>query len=448
MTRTLVVRGPASLSGRARPPPDKSVAHRALLLAALGQGESRIRPHLPGLDVRATAAALARLGVRIEAPFPGELTVTGAGPPRGWPRREDAVAIDCGNSGTTLRLLAGLLTGWPGRARLDGDASLRRRPMERLRPLEQMGARFGGPSPLVPPLELTGTARPRGATVQLDVASAQVKSALLLAGLFADGPTVVIEPGPSRDHTERWLEWLGVRVERSPGPAPGAVRIEMTPLERPWPGRVFEVPPDFSSAAFLLAAAVVTRSERLEVASGINPSRTGFLDVLAAMGVPVVRRDDPALLAAGPEPMAALAVSAPAALRGAVVEGDVSLRAIDELPVAMGLAAFAEGVTEIRDAAELRVKESDRLDAMRRLLTAFGVECRLRDDGAIIRGGSPRAATVDAAGDHRIAMTAAVMGLGVAGATQIHGADVVDVSYPGFVDTLRALGADVEWVLV
>jgi 3-phosphoshikimate 1-carboxyvinyltransferase len=446
MASTLVVRGPASLSGRARPPPDKSVAHRTLLFAALADGESVVRPYVPGRDVEATATALRRLGVRLETRFPGELRVVGAGPPPDWPRVADVVSIDCGNSGTTLRLLAGLLAGRPGRVRFDGDASLRRRPMERLRPLERMGARFSGSTPLMAPFELEGVARPRGIEAQLDVASAQVKSALLLAGLFADGETVVAEPGPSRDHTERWLRWLGVSVERTPGEQPGAGRVALTPIARPWAGRGFEVPPDFSSAAFLLAAAVVTGSREVQVACGTNPTRTGFLDLLAVMGVEVERRDDPPLAATGPEPLAELAVRRSGSLVGATIAGELTLRAIDELPLIMGLAAFAEGTTELRDAAELRVKESDRLEAMRELLTAFGVACELRPDGAVVRGGVPRPAIVDAAGDHRIAMTAAVVGLGAEGVTQIRGAEVVDVSYPGFVDTLQALGADAEWV--
>lgn len=475
MSRTLVVRGPASLSGAVEPPPDKSVAHRALILAALAEGSSVIRPFRPGRDVRATADALAALGIQLEEASAGALRVHGVGAPRDWPigpEGRDPVTLDCCNSGTTLRLLAGLLTARPGRVRFDGDASLRRRPMERLRPLEAMGAQLFGPAPLRPPFELQGTAQPRGARVRLDVASAQVKSALLLAGLFATGATEVVEPGASRDHTERWLRWLGVPVSVEPdsagaaseaaalrggggegGPDAGAgVRVGLTPLDGPWPGADFTVPPDFSSAAFLLAAAVVTGSPGVEVLTGVNPTRTGFLDVLAAMGLEVERRSGPASSAdasseaAGPEPVARLAVPRPTQLRAASIAGAVSLRAIDELPLVMGLAAFADGETEIRDAAELRVKESDRLQAMQGVLTAFGVHCALRPDGAVIRGSSPRAAVVDAAGDHRIAMTAAVMGLAATGTTRIRGAEVVDVSYPDFVETLQMLGADAEWV--
>jgi len=280
-----------------------------------------------------------------------------------------------------------------------------------------------------------------------------VKSAVLLAGLDADATTRVYEPGPSRDHTERALQSLGVDLRAEPDPAGLGATWILTPRPEPWGPRTYDVPPDFSSAAFGLAAAVVTDSTGVEVYSGLNPRRTGFLDALAAMGVDLALDADPPSTDPGDlglpdpsaEPTGRIRVRGAAGLSGAELSGSLSLRALDELPLALGVAAFADGVTELRDAEELRIKESDRLEAMAAVLTAFGVECQLRPDGARVVGGRPRGASVDAHGDHRIAMTAAVMGLGATGVTRIRGADVVDVSYPGFVEDLIRLGAHAEW---
>ncbi len=437
MTRTLRIHGPARLSGSITPPPDKSVAHRALLLAALGQGRFDIRPYRPGADVAATEDAIRSFGVSVSR-AEDACTVFGAGPPDGWPGRPPR--IDCGNSGTTMRLLAGLAAARSAAVVLDGDASLRRRPMERLRVLEKMGATFSGPSPLRAPFTVGGGNSVRGAEVNLPVASAQVKSALLLLGLFANEPTVVTEPRRSRDHTERWLAWLGASIEESS--VDGRHRVRSTPPANVWSGRELVVVADVSSAAFILAAALITESAKVQVRAGTNPTRTGVLDVLTAMGA-VVEREP--LRSAGPEPEAWLSVGAPEGLVGTRVSGELALRSLDELPLILGLAAFADGWTEVADAAELRVKESDRIAAMEAVLSCFGAECAARPDGLRVRGGRLRPATVDAAGDHRVAMTAAVMALGLEGTSRVLGADVIDVSFPGFVTAMRSLGADLDW---
>ncbi len=429
---TLVVRGGRALRGFVRPPPDKSVGHRALFWAAVADGDSRVVPWAPGADVRATARVLQELSVR-SVPDGGGLRVLGVGGPGGL--RATDRALDCENSGTTLRLGCGWLAAVPGRHTLTGDPSLRRRPMERLRVLEAMGARFEGASPLRAPVVVHGTARPHATRAALPVASAQVKGALLSAGLWADDVTRVEEPGESRDHTERGLSELGVSVRAGPG------WVEVEPVERPWAGRTFSVPPDFSSAAFLLGASFLTGGA-VQVEAGANPTRTGFAEALEALGARV--RIEPAA-PCGPEPVAVWSVSPGSGLRGGQVSGATALRALDELPLWAGLAAFVSGESRIADAEELQVKESDRIAAMHRVLGAFSVASTPEPDGLIIRGGSPVPADVDAGGDHRVAMTAAVMGLGIAGTTRVRGADVIGVSYPGFVDALRSLGADVAW---
>lgn len=431
----LRVQGGRRLAGRVAPPPDKSITHRALILAALAEGRSVIRGLGFGADNRATARVLGALGVCIRAE--GAMTqVLGVGGPLGL--TPSAAPLDCGNSGTTMRLMAGVLAACPGRHELVGDASLSRRPMARLRPLEAMGARLEGQGArCTPPLAVIGEALV-GAEHRLEVASAQVKSALLLAGAFAtQGATVVHEPGPSRDHTERALGALGVDVEVD------GLRVEVRPVERPWPAFDARVPPDFSSAAFLLAAGALTGGA-VEVETGVNPRRTGLLDALEAFGIGI-RRVEARPPAFGDEPVAVLAAEAPP-IRGAHIRDPVSLRAIDELPLIAAVAACAPGPSTIRDAAELRVKESDRIEATAAVLRAFGVEVETHADGLDVAGGGPtRGAQIDAAGDHRIAMTAAVLGLVAPGETEITGADVIDVSYPGFHEVLRHLGGAVEY---
>jgi 3-phosphoshikimate 1-carboxyvinyltransferase len=351
--------------------------------------------------------------------------------------------IDCGNSGTTLRILSGVLSAAPGlESVLTGDASLSSRPMKRLLALERMGAKIGGVErngTLYPPLIIQGT-QLHGAEHRLEVASAQLKSALILAGLWADSPSRITEPARSRDHTERMLRSLGAGVHEEDG---GAIRVE--PLAEPWTRAEIEVAPDLSSAAFMLGAALVTSSGEVLAEAGTNPTRTGFLDVLRAFGAEVTEQARPEV---GGEPVAAISVHAPSGLHGAEIAGELTLRAIDEVPLIAALAAFANGRTVIRDAAELRIKESDRLRATRELLEAFGAGATELEDGLVIEGAPERLrpATVEAGHDHRIAMTAAVLALGVHGKSAIGGAEIIDVSYPGFASELERLGGTVRTI--
>lgn len=434
----LYVTGGRRLSGRAEVPPDKSILHRALMMAALGQGSSRIRPLGQGADNRSTAAVLTQLGVRIEA-GEDEAVVHGVGGPGGF--RAPERPLDCGNSGTTMRLMAGLCAAAPEVSVVfDGDASLRRRPMGRLRPLEAMGARLlpeePGAEVLRAPFRVEGAIL-KGHEHVLSVASAQLKSALLLAGAFSEGETRVQEPRLSRDHTERMLSARGVSLRRQNLPGGGhEVRLE-GPVE-PWKNIDVEVPPDVSSAAFVLAAAAVAGGE-VRVRTGVNPTRTGAFDVLRRMGLEIVEGPSED---AGGEPVAEIEARRTRPLSATHIAGELALRSLDELPVLAGVALFAPGVTRIRDARELRVKESDRIEAVASALSAFGGEVETFEDGLDVNGGHPlRPARVDAAGDHRIAMTGAIVGLGVEGTTVIEGAEVIGVSYPDFLYMLTELGA-------
>jgi 3-phosphoshikimate 1-carboxyvinyltransferase len=419
------------LSGAETAPPDKSITHRALFFAALGEGETTISPLGGGRDNRATVGALRALGVDIA--IDGAVArVKGAGGPRGL--REPDRAIDCMNSGTTMRVLAGILAASSIKATLTGDESLTKRPMKRLRPLIDMGARMAGD---YPPITIEGAAL-EGREHRLQTASAQVKTALILAGLWSRGQSIIHEPMRSRDHTERMLARLGASVrEREDG------GIVVDPLSKPWHTDHFEIAPDISSAAFFLGAALTTRSPDLSVETGVNPTRSGVLDALVQMGARIERTDPKDR---GGEPVARLNLTCED-LRAIEIGGALTLRAIDEIPLLAGVALFANGTTIIRDAEELRVKESDRLAATREMLEAFGAKVEERADGLVIEGtGGARlhAAEVDAHGDHRIAMTAAVVALGVAGTTHIRGAEHIEVSFPGFVDVLVKLGAFAE----
>ncbi|MGF1509517.1 MAG: 3-phosphoshikimate 1-carboxyvinyltransferase [Myxococcota bacterium] len=451
--KTLRIRGPARLAGRVLAPPDKSIAHRALMMAAVAEGESIIRPHRPGLDVRSTARVLSELGVRIHVSN-DEARVQGVEHPKNF--RPSPGPLDCGNSGTTIRLLAGLLSARPGSVVLDGDTSLRRRPMERLRPLERMGARLTAASKpqgprapfevLTPPFAVEGATHLTGATHRLEVASAQVKSALLLAGVFSKGKTTVIEPKLSRDHTERMLRQLGVEIRSGPvTEGLDAYRHELCPGDGPWSGRIFHVAPDLSSAAFLLGAGWVTQSPGLAVGAGLNPTRSGIFEVFESLGADIRYEGTPT--SESGEPWTFVSVSRSDHDAGPVsLSGGPVLRALDELPLVMGMLAFHDQPSRLRDARELRVKESDRLAAMADVLTAFGVEVQLKDDGMDILPREMRPARINPRGDHRIAMTAAVMGLGLSGWTEVEDPDCIAVSYPDFVRDLQILGADVEVV--
>lgn len=409
-------RGP--VRGSITVPGDKSISHRSLLFGALAVGETRVTGILDAEDVHSTRKAVERMGavVREEG---SELVVT---PPEVLQEPDDV--IDCGNSGTSLRLLTGVLSGLPGLAILTGDASLRRRPVRRVvEPLRKMGADLSArASDRLPPVVVRGR-QLKGFRHVLDVASAQVKSACLLAGLFADGETTVVEPAQSRDHTERMLRGMGVslRVE--------GLSVTVSP-GRPKGTRV-DVPGDISSGAFFLCAAAAVPGSKVTVRNlGVNPTRTGLLDVLEAMGARVTRENE--RVVAG-EPRADVTVEA-AELRGTEIRGDLIPRLIDELPVIMVMATQARGRTVIRDAKELRVKESDRLAAMGETLAAAGARIELFEDGCAIDGPTAlKGVSVKTRLDHRIAMSMAIAQL-LADGAPVHLDDVacVATSFPSF----------------
>ena len=430
------------LSGTLAIPGDKSIGHRALLFSLLSATPVRVLGLGDGADNGRSARAVTALGGAIERDG-AALVIRGTG----LTMRPPAAAIDCGNSGTTIRLLCGLLAGQRFATTLIGDESLSKRPMRRvIEPLAAMGAPITGAGTggdVTPPLVI-GPAHGalRAIDYALPVASAQVKSAILLAGLCADGATAVTEPAPTRDHSERMLAYLGAPLTTG-----GRRSVIDT---RGWDGRLagdgFEVPGDPSSAAFLVIAALVAGAREVRLPSiCTNPTRTGFLDAIAAMGGTVALE---AQRHAGPEPVADLVVRGPApGLRATEIAGDLAVRAIDELPVLAVLAARAHGTTIVRDAGELRVKESDRVATTCAMLRAFGVACEPRADGFAVEGRPDRpltAAAVHSDGDHRIAMAAAVAGLIADGPSQIDDADNVATSYPGFAAALTQLGATIQ----
>jgi 3-phosphoshikimate 1-carboxyvinyltransferase len=415
------------LRGGFRPPSDKSISHRAALIAAMGEGETRIEGYLDAADTRSTLAAVAALGARVEeGPELGrELKIEGVGL-----RGPRPAAIDVGNAGTLLRLLPGWLAGQEaGEWTLDGDDSIRRRPVDRVKvPLEQMGAAVEARDGL-PPLRLRG-APLRGIDYEMPIASAQVKSCLLFAGLLAEGQTRIVEGHRSRDHTERMLAAAGASIER----AEAAVVVRETKRLRP---RRIDVPADISSAAFfVVAAALVPGSEVVLEGVGVNPTRTGILTVLERMGADV--EVDPGGERGG-EPVARLVVR-PAPLRGTEIGGAEIPLAIDELPLIALAACFAEGTTTIRDAEELRRKESDRVETVSAALTALGAKVEPTADGMVVEGtGGLRGGAVSSHGDHRIAMLGAVAGLAAADGVEVEGMEAAAVSYPGFETDLGSL---------
>ncbi|WP_438015542.1 3-phosphoshikimate 1-carboxyvinyltransferase [Sorangium sp. So ce315] len=438
------------LLGSVPVPADRSIAHRALLLAGLATGRSRIRGGAHGADLRPTVGALRALGVRVDEPSPGELVVEGAG--LSGLRAPDG-PIDCGSSAATMRLLSGILVAQRFPARLVGDASLSRRPMERVaRPLRLRGGRIEGQldprtvGEITAPLDVGPLPEPHVLSSiehELPAPCEEVKSALLLSGLFADGPTFVREPIVSRDHTERLLAALDVPIS-----SVGAmVCLDALRFSGALPAFDLDVPGDLSAAAFLVAAAQIVPGSRVTARRvGLNPTRAGLLEVLRDMdgAVAVEVRGD----ALG-EPAGDLHVapSAGAGLRAGRAGGELAARAIDDLPVLLALGARARGVTEVFDAGELRAQETDRIAAMASVLGAFGLRCEERADGLLVEGrpdGPLDAADVDSFGDDRVAMAAAVLGLAARGPTRVRDAGCIATSFPLFVGTLRALGARIE----
>ena len=431
MTQITMTSGQA-LTGACSVPGDKSISHRAVMFGSIAEGATHVRNFLDGGDCRSTIAVMRGLGVQIDVITPTELIVHGRGLDG---LQEPADVLDCGNSGTTIRLLTGLLVGQSFPTFLNGTAQIRRRPMGRIvRPLRGMGADImGRQNGDYAPLGIR-PARLRGMEYTMPVASAQVKSCLLLAGLYAHGLTLVIEPGPARDHTERMLAAMG---------APIAVYGNKVSSERPQaPLKALDltVPGDISSAAFLLVAGAITPGSHLTIRGvGVNPTRTGIVDALLAMGASITftnLRDE------GGEPVADLVVTT-SALRGTTFGGEQIVTMIDELPILAVAATQAEGRTVVRDAHELRVKETDRIATTVSELRKLGARIEPTPDGFIIDGPTPLiGAPVESHDDHRLAMAMAVAGLVARGQTVVHGAEVTGDSFPGFEVTLQALGAD------
>ena len=448
MTDLVVHPQKTPLVGSVPVPSDKSVAHRALLVGALCNGKSRIRAYAGGEDNASTRAALEAMGVRYEETAEKEVIVTGVGL---FGLRAPTHDLDCGNSGTTMRLLCGVLCAQEFASTLVGDASLSRRPMMRVAgPLRARGARIEGAvhpkkeNEITAPLRILGLEEGKylgPIEYDMPVASAQVKSALLLSGLYAHGRTTLREPTLSRDHTERMLLSLGVPL-RTVG-----TLVELDPGGR-WNGQLpaFDVtlPGDVSASAFVLGAALVVPGSRVSVRNvGTNPTRTGILDILRDMSAPLAVEP---LGDEGGEPIANIHVESTDVLAGRTIGGEWVTRAIDEIPALCAIAARARGTTTVRDAAELRVKESDRISAMVTVLRGFGVTCEALDDGMRVEGTDEplRHATIDSLGDHRIAMSAALLALCADGPSTIRNADCIATSFPRFVGTLRALGARID----
>lgn len=416
------------LSGRIRVPGDKSISHRAVMLGAIAEGTTVVTGLLEGEDVLATIGAFRALGVRIEGPDQGRLRIHGVGREGLNPPRH---VLDMGNSGTAMRLIAGLLAGQRFGVTLDGDASLRRRPMQRVAdPLSAMGARLDTAPGGTPPLTLHGGASLSAIEYRLPVASAQIKSAVLLAGLYARGRTVVEEPAPSRDHTERMLRGFGYAVEVE-GP-----RIALVGGGR-LAASVLEVPGDLSSAAFFLVGAAIVPGSRITLTHvGVNPTRTGVLEILRLMGAGIT---ETRLREVGGEPVADLEVQG-GGLRGIEIPERLVPLAIDEFPALFVAAACAEGRTVVRGARELRVKETDRIAVMAAGLRALGIVAEETEDGLVIEGGRLTGGRVDSGGDHRIAMAFAVAALAARGPVTIDDCKNVDTSFPGFVACAREAG--------
>lgn len=429
-----VVKGVESVHGVIKVPGDKSISHRALLIGAIADGVTTVEDCLLAEDVVSTARCLSSLGVRIDG-IEGDVAcsatvkVHGVG---GANFKPPAHILDAGNSGTTMRLLLGLLAAHPFSATVDGDESLRKRPMDRVaKPLNMMGASVVGRGErCYPPVSVTG-GKLRAVDYEMPVASAQVKSAILLAGLFADGVTSVIQPAPSRDHTERMLSAFGaeIRVDGLKVSVCGGAKLR--------PQYVF-VPGDFSSAAFFIGLATAIPGAKLTVKDvGINPTRTGLIDVLELMGVDV--RIENERIVSG-EPIGDVTVFGAERLRPINICGELIPRMIDELPIVAVLCCLADGESVIKDASELRIKECDRITAMASELSKMGAQIEELEDGWRITGVRKlKGAVVESYGDHRVAMSLAIAGMLAEGETVINGAECVSVSFPSFWEMLESL---------
>jgi len=413
-------------------PGDKSVSHRALMLGSIAEGRTTVSGFLAGEDCLATLAAMRTLGVEIQQPSATEMTIEGVGlhglqaPDR---------ALDMGNSGTGMRLMAGLLSGQSFDSELTGDESLNGRPMGRIiKPLNLMGAAIESSCDGTPPLQISGGLRLRGIHYNLPMASAQVKSAILLAGLYASGTTSVREPAVTRDHTERMLRSMGASVSSVDGAIVlrGGQRLLACDVQ---------VPADLSSASFVMLAALLAENADIQILNvGINPTRTGVIDILKSMGADI-RLENPRQM--GEEPVADIRVRS-SDLHGGAVDPDLVSLAIDEFPVLFVAAAAAKGRTEFSGIGELRVKESDRIAAMAEGMRILGIEVDESDDGAVVHGGRFDGGTVQSHGDHRVAMSLALAGTVASGPVVVEDVEAVDTSFPGFCECMNGLGADIS----
>ena len=425
-SRTLIRSG--ALKGELSPPPDKSISHRALIFCSISNGRSRVKNLLMAEDPISTMNAMRALGADIRQ-YDNEIVITGTGL-HGLREPEDV--INCGNSGTTMRLLTGLLSAQPFFSVLTGDSSLRGRPMKRvITPLSMMGANiYGREQNSLAPLAIRGN-RLKGIEYSSPVASAQVKSAVLLAGLYADGTTTVVEPRKSRDHTERMLPAFGANLKVD------GLRVSVTPVDELHPQDI-TVPGDFSSAAFFLVAALVVKGSEVMIRNVcINPTRTGLIEVIKLMGgsMEILNERD-----VSGEPVADILCRYTDQLKAVDVPEELVPSMIDEFPIFSVLATQADGVTTIRGAEELRVKESDRIKTMATELSKMGAEVEEYPDGMSIRGPVKlRGATLQSHHDHRVAMALSVAALLAEGETTILGTEAVDISFPGFYDELKRL---------
>lgn len=420
-----------SLRGEARVPGDKSISHRSIMLGALAEGTTEVSGFLEAEDCLATLKSFRQMGVTISEPEDGRVTVNGVGL---HGLKAPSSPLDLGNSGTSMRLLSGLLAGQAFDSVLTGDASLTRRPMRRVtEPLASMGAKIVTSAAGTAPLHIHGATALHGIRYTMPMASAQVKSCLLLAGLYADGETAVYEPAPTRDHTERMLAGFGYSVEREGGwvslHSGGRLRAA-----------AIDVPSDISSAAFfMVGASIAAGSDVILRHVGINPTRTGVIDILRLMGADIDVLDTREI---GGEPVADVRIRA-AELRGIDIPEDLVPLAIDEFPVLFVAAACAKGITRLTGAEELRVKESDRIQVMADGLKILGVDAEPTPDGMVINGGRIATGRVQAHGDHRIAMAFAIAALRAEGPVEIDDCANVNTSFPTFLSLAQQLGLSI-----
>ncbi len=431
---TYVAQAGGSLKGELRVPGDKSISHRSIMFGSLAEGVTEVTGFLEGEDSLATMAAFRAMGIDIQGPDEGRVVIQGKGMKGLAPA---AGPLDLGNSGTAMRLMAGLLAAQDFSSTLTGDESLSGRPMARvINPLVEMGAKIDSEEGATAPLRIHGGSKLKAIDYDMPMASAQVKSCLLLAGMYAEGKTCVSEPGITRDHTERMLEAFGYPIEREGNRVclEGGHALKAQPIE---------VPADISSAAFfMVAASIAADSDVLLSHVGVNPTRTGVIDILKLMGADLTLENQ---RMAGGEPVADIRIRA-AALKGIEIPEELVPLAIDEFPVLFVAAACAEGTTVLTGAEELRVKESDRIQAMADGLNALGIDAQATPDGIIIQGGQLQGGEVDSLGDHRIAMAFAVAALRATGPVTIRDCANVATSFPNFIALANQAGHSLQEV--